>query len=82
MREQRDIGGMSGSEPGRKANEMRSMHAETESGRVSRAKKARQKVLGEQLKRVYQEVVEQGAPDEFIRLLEEADRKSRDGDSR
>lgn len=73
---------MSGSEPGRKANEMRSMHAENESGRISRAKKTRQKVLGEQLKRVYQEVVDDGVPAEFLRLLEEADRNSRDGGDR
>jgi len=51
------------------------MHAESESGRVSRAKKGRQKALGEQLKRVYQDVVDDGVPAEFLRLLEEADRK-------
>ena len=52
------------------------MHAENESVRMSRAKKNRQRALGEQLKRVYQEVVDDGVPDEFLRLLEEADRKS------
>lgn len=59
------------------------MHAESESGRMSRAKKARQRAIGEQLKRVYQEVVDDGVPSEFMRLLEEADRKSRtEGDDR
>ncbi len=69
---------MSGLEPGRKAAiETRNMQTDGESGRVSRAKKGRQKVLGEQLKRVYQEVVNEAVPDEFMRLLEEADRNSK-----
>jgi hypothetical protein len=79
MREQRDNGGMSGPEPSRKASEIRSMHAETEMGRVSRAKKNRAKVIGEQLRRGYQEVVDAGVPDEFLRLLEEADRNDKAG---
>jgi len=68
---------MSGLESGRKsATGSNRMHAENESVRMSRAKKNRQRALGEQLKRVYQEVVDDGVPDEFMRLLEEADRKS------
>ena len=39
------------------------------------SKRSRQKRLGDQLKRLYDDVVEEPIPDEFMKLLEEADHK-------
>ena len=36
--------------------------------------KRRTQRIGEQLRRVYGEVAQEGVPDEFLRLLEEADK--------
>jgi hypothetical protein len=40
--------------------------------------KARSQKLGQQLQNLYNEVVEEAVPDEFLRLLEQADAASKD----
>ena len=39
----------------------------------ARARKARQKRLGDQLRKIYDDVTSEPVPDEFLNLLEQAD---------
>ncbi len=43
------------------------------SGDDDRARKLRQKRIGDQLRRLYDEVTEEAVPQEFLSLLEQAD---------
>jgi hypothetical protein len=73
---------MAGLDPSRKAAIDFIMTSANNAGRESRAKRSRQKIIGDQLKRFYDDVTREPVPDEFLRLLELADKKSKglDGD--
>lgn len=43
----------------------------------SRARKARQKRIGDQLRKIYDDVTSEPVPDEFLNLLEQADNASK-----
>ncbi|MEQ9315852.1 MAG: NepR family anti-sigma factor [Henriciella sp.] len=44
---------------------------------ASRATKVRQKRIGDQLRRLYDDVTKEPVPDEFLQLLEQADHSSK-----
>ena len=44
---------------------------------ASRSKKIRQKRIGDQLRRLYDDVTNEPVPDEFLSLLEQADKSSK-----
>lgn len=47
--------------------------------REDTALRTRQKKIGVQLKQLYDEIVSEDVPDDFMKLLEEADKKSSSG---
>ena len=59
-----------------------SMSEKSDNGRENRAKRSRQKILGEQLKRIYDDVTHEDIPADFLRLLELADKNKAEGSTR
>ncbi len=49
-------------------------HQSSGSGDDDRSRKLRQKRIGDQLRRLYDEVTEEAVPVEFLNLLEQADK--------
>ncbi|MFC6200052.1 NepR family anti-sigma factor [Ponticaulis profundi] len=45
------------------------------------SRRSRQKRLGDQLKRMYDDVVQEAVPDDFMKLLEDADKAGGGADS-
>ncbi|WP_233356254.1 NepR family anti-sigma factor [Henriciella aquimarina] len=44
---------------------------------IERSRKVRQKRIGDQLRRIYDDVTSEPVPDEFLNLLEQADKSSK-----
>lgn len=54
---------------------------EDSSNEPKRARQARQKRLGDQLRRLYDDVANEPVPDEFLKLLQEADKAEQEDEN-
>jgi|TARA_R100000501_G_C2529237_1_gene52910 hypothetical protein len=60
-----------------KASHMPMDHQSKSGADEDRSRKVRQKRIGDQLRRLYDEVTEEAVPEEFLSLLEQADNSAK-----